>query len=83
MQKETAVAPTREQQLEQRVGQLEDVVAQLIRSTSAAVAQFASGNFGQCGGGTALDVWRRTGAAHEDIIGLHAHLQRQPAPGQD
>jgi hypothetical protein len=76
------VASTRETQLEQRVAQLEDVVAQLIRSTSAAVSCLG-GNAGFGVGAGGWGTWQRTGAAHEDLTGLNDHLQRHPAPGQD
>lgn len=75
-------ASARETQLAERVAQLEDVVAQLIRATSAAVTCLGSNTgFGVGAGG--WGTWQRTGAAHEDLTGLHAHVQRHPAPGED
>jgi hypothetical protein len=73
----------RETQLEERIAQLEDTVAQLIRATFAAVGQLG----GNAGFGTRVAndwlTWQRAGATHEDITGLHAHLQRHPAPRKD
>ena len=75
------MATARETQLEERVAQLEDVVAQLIRATSAAVSCLG-GNAGFGIGAGGWPTWQRLGAAHEDLAGLHGHLQR-PAPGKD
>lgn len=75
-------ATARETELERRIALLEDVVAQLIRATSAAVTCLG-GNAGFGVGAGGWGTWQRLGADHEDITGLHAHLQRHPAPGED
>jgi hypothetical protein len=73
-----------QQQLETRVAELEHVVAQLIRSTAAAIAQIGSGNLGFHGGpGGQWGIWQRAGAGHKAIVALHGHAQRHPAPDQD
>lgn len=76
------MATARETQLEERVAQLEDVVAELIRASSAAFSCLG-GNAGFGVGAGGWGTWQRLGAGHEDLTGLHAHLQRHPAPGQD
>jgi hypothetical protein len=75
-------ASARETQLAERVAQLEDVMAQLIRATSAAVTCLGSNaGFGVGAGG--WGTWQHLGADHEDLVSLHACLQRHPAPRKD
>ena len=83
------MATTRETQLEQRIAELERdttelkaTVAELIRASSAAFSCLGgNAGFGVRAGG--WGTWQRLGAEHEDLTGLHGHLQRHPAPGQD
>ena len=72
----TTTTTARETQLEQRVAELENVLAQLIRSTySAVITHFGTGN--------GWEGWRRAGASHDAILSLHGFLQRHPLDEQD
>lgn len=70
------MAATREQQLEQRIGELEHIVAQLIRGTYTVAQQF-----GRSGNG--WETWLRAGASHQAVTDLHAFLRAHPAPSGD
>jgi hypothetical protein len=72
----TTTTTTRETQLEQRVAELENVLAALIRATYAAtVTHFGTGN--------GWEGWQRAGASHDAILALHGYLRAHPAPEQD
>lgn len=66
------MATARETQLEQRVAELENTVAQLIRATHAMAGMIGSGASG-------WTAWLRLGATRQALDDLHAHLQRHPA----
>jgi len=71
------MTPTaKETALEERVAELENVLAQLIRATYAAVIT-------QHGPSQGWTAWQRAGAPHQAMLDLHAYLQRHPAPEQD
>lgn len=66
-------ATAKETALEERVAELETVLAQLIRATYSAVVT----HFGSGGG---WEAWQRAGAPHDAMVDLHGYLQRHPAP---
>jgi hypothetical protein len=65
-------ATTKETALEERVAELEHVLAQLIRATFAAVVTQH--------GTRGWEAWQRAGAPHDAMVDLHGYLQRHPAP---
>ena len=79
----TATTATREQLLEQRVAELENTVAQLIRATSAATHRLGSNAGFSARQANEWWTWQQLGAGHEDITGLYDHLQRSAAARQD
>ena len=84
------MAAAREQQLVQRIADLESTlaalestVAQLIRSSLPAV-EHLGGNAGfATRASNGWMTWQRLGADHQALNQMAAHLQRHPAPKQD